>query len=756
MQGKPHAGNPHVRLDEVEVAPAATSGRGSLRCKTIAAVCAAALGMLPLPAEPTAAELVERAGKGPSLLFTEDRLPEIRRRIAHDPDAAAWWRKFRAHAETAYVRRPVDIPDRGAQWYHYYSCRSCGRKLAPKSRTLHVCPACGEAHTGWPYDDAALFATQNRAADAALDCALVYALDGSPAFAATARAYLTGLAAAYPGYLPHDKGGPGPLDLSKRKRPRCGRAFPQALDEAVWLIKLLQAYDCLGEALPADARAAVKGRLFRPAADLIKRDGFGIHNHECWHLAAYGLAGLVLGDVQWVHDSIDSPTGVKMQLEKGILSDKCWFEGAWGYHFYTMRALEPYLFALSNLGMPPPARFKEMFDAPFGQLTPTWHLPAVNDTGRMAFSPGTDGNLYELAWFWWRDPVHAWWLSARPRATRAYALLGTPLPSGGKPPSFASVNYAESGMAILRGRTPGVRGVMPDNYVAVDYGPHGGGHGHPDKLNLILWGHGEMIAEDPGCIAYGNPRHWEWYRATLAHNTLVMDGLNQKHATGRCLSFTAGDASASAVFDAGDAYPGARVRRAVALAGDVVLDIVLAESETAHRWEWAFHARHAVTTTVALADCALPPPDVRPRKGFGPESDGAAAWSWTTSAREGAFSGTWSATWRTRGGSAALGVVQAVRDGATGAPVSGTLRTAVASAQPPPQTFSLAVPRVGGAKIMFASVLLPGRAASAARIEEAVWEPGGPARLTVIVDGRRCVFAVHPDGTTSLRVRGKG
>ena len=179
----------------------------------IAFVFAAALGFLSLSAEPSAIELVERAGKGPALLFTNDRLPEIRRRIAQDPDAAAWWREFRAHAEKAYVRPPVDIPDRGAQWYHYYSCRKCGRQLKTKSPTLHVCPVCGEKHTGWPYDDAALFATQNRAADAALDCALVYAIDGSPAFAATARAYLTGLAAAYLAYLPHDNKGPGPIDI---------------------------------------------------------------------------------------------------------------------------------------------------------------------------------------------------------------------------------------------------------------------------------------------------------------------------------------------------------------------------------------------------------------------------------------------------------------------------------------------------------------------------------------------------------------
>ena len=158
-----------------------------------------------------------------------------------------------------------------------------------------------------------------------------------------------------------------------------------------------------------------------------------------------------------------------------------------------------------------------------------------------------------------------------------------------------------------------------------------------------------------------------------------------------------------------------------------------------------------MTTSVALADCPLPPPEVKPRKGFGPESDGTAAWNWTTNVREGAFGGTWSATWRKPNGQVALGVVQAVRDGETGAPASGTFRTAVASAQPPPQTFSLAVPRVKGRKVMFASVLLPGRATSTARIEEAAWRPDGEARLAVVVDGHRHAFAVQPDGTALLK-----
>ena len=97
-------------------------------------------------------------------------------------------------------------------------------------------------------------------------------------------------------------------------------------------------------------------------------------------------------------------------------------------------------------------------------------------------------------------------------------------------------------------------------------------------------------------------------------------------------------------------------------------------------------------------------------------------------------------------------MLQTVRDGVTGASADGMLRTAVASAQPPPQTFSLAVPRVNGRKVMFASVLLPGRTADLANIKESVWNPDGTVRLVVEVAGRRYAFTVNADGTAAFAI----
>jgi hypothetical protein len=53
-----------------------------------------------------------------------------------------------------------------------------------------------------------------------------------------------------------------------------------------------------------------------------------------------------------------------------------------------------------------------------------------------------------------------------------------------------------AGVATLR-----VRG--SDHTLALKFGPHGGGHGHFDKLTFISYANGKHLAVDPGTQAYG-------------------------------------------------------------------------------------------------------------------------------------------------------------------------------------------------------------------------------------------------------------
>ena len=148
-----------------------------------------------------------------------------------------------------------------------------------------------------------------------------------------------------------------------------------------------------------------------------------------------------------------------------------------------------------------------------------------------------------------------------------------------------STNYTASGYAILR------QGCAVDStWFCLKYGPHGGGHGHPDKLSFVLYNHGRVIAPDPGTALYGAAVQEEWYRTTLAHNTLVVDETSQAPAEGKCIAFSADAPTPYVAAEAGPIYKGVRfIRTAVSLPEDVVLFLDLVQCDRPRCLDLAYH-----------------------------------------------------------------------------------------------------------------------------------------------------------------------
>jgi hypothetical protein len=88
---------------------------------------------------------------------------------------------------------------------------------------------------------------------------------------------------------------------------------------------------------------------------------------------------------------------------------------------------------------------------------------------------------------------------------------------------------AGQGLAILR-REGG------NLYAALDYGHSGAGHGHPDRLNLILARGHDRWLDDVGTGSYVDPS-LHWYRSTLAHNAPLVDGRSQQRVHGTLVAY---------------------------------------------------------------------------------------------------------------------------------------------------------------------------------------------------------------------------
>jgi hypothetical protein len=105
------------------------------------------------------------------------------------------------------------------------------------------------------------------------------------------------------------------------------------------------------------------------------------------------------------------------------------------------------------------------------------------------------------------------------------SLLHAP---AGPPPADdwapGAVHLASQGLAVFR-RDAGRL------WVAVDYGQSGGGHGHPDRLNLLVSDGATRWLDDMGTGSYVE-RALHWYRSTLAHQAPLVDGASQPRADG--------------------------------------------------------------------------------------------------------------------------------------------------------------------------------------------------------------------------------
>jgi hypothetical protein len=114
------------------------------------------------------------------------------------------------------------------------------------------------------------------------------------------------------------------------------------------------------------------------------------------------------------------------------------------------------------------------------------------------------------------------------------------------------LQFAESGYYLM-----GTAFETPDEVrLLVDSGPLGylsiAAHGHADALSMVLSIGDREILVDPGTYAYHTDPAWRrYFRSTLAHNTVGIDGEDQsvqsgnfmwtRHAHARCIEFETGD-----------------------------------------------------------------------------------------------------------------------------------------------------------------------------------------------------------------------
>jgi hypothetical protein len=470
----------------------------------------------------------------------------------------------------------------------------------------HRCPQCGRELTGELHDRFRLYWHQLWLAERVLHSALLGALLDDARCRALAAHLLDAYATQYLRY-PNRDNALGP-----------SRPFFSTYLESIWLLQLAIALDLLESTSPSDALRTLGGRvrdqLVAPSAALIASFDEGMSNRQVWNNAALAAAGVLLGERSMFERAVSGPAGLRAHLESALLSDGSWYEGE-NYHLFAHRGLwyGIQLAETNGYKLPPTleARFREGFAAPFRTLLPDFTFPSRRDSPyavstrqprfaescELGLARGDDVRLVGMLARLY-DPavprsetgrasssadvernVAATGLSRADLSWRALLWAREELPPL-TPCVPGSDLLSAQGIAVLRRDQGAV-------YVALDYGHSGGGHGHPDRLNLLLVDGEARWFDDPGTGSYVDPS-LHWYRSTLAHTAPLVDGHSQPRVHGRLLGFD-DDGKRGWVSAEAALAQGLWVTRSLHLREDFLVDVLEWESDAEHEIALPLH-----------------------------------------------------------------------------------------------------------------------------------------------------------------------
>jgi len=551
-----------------------------------------------------------------SLLIAPEALAARRAAAARGGDLGTLADRLSRHVD-ALLAHPVYVPEAKAllsRWGAH--CRDDEAELAfdPWSPRAQRCPTCGriwndeQAHRWWVYW------YQLWLAERVWLLALHAGPGGRPDAEARALELLAAIADRYPGYSNAD-------NVLGPSRP-----FFSTYLESVWVLQLAAAaslLEAMGR-LPVGLAGSLRETVFAPSAALIADFDEGRSNRQTWNAAARFALARVLGDDAGARTAAHGPGGILVTLDAGLLDDGLWYEGE-NYHWFALRGLvwgaellrEAGDLDLWSDGGSAGRKFREAFRAPVLTALPDFTFPARRDSKfGVSLRQRRMAELWELAMrrgteaqgHGGTEQTYASLLAhvydpAVPAAEPSGAEITDVErrePAGGvrrdalgwkgllwmspelpaAPPEAwrpGSVHLEATGLAIVR-RDEG------RSYVSLDYGEPGGGHGHPDRLNLTLAAGGVPWLLDFGTGSYVAPS-LAWYRTTLAHNAPLVDGISQAPARGVCVAWDEADPYAwiCAQLPEGGAYEGALLQRTIVLAPGYLLDVVQMLSTSGER-----------------------------------------------------------------------------------------------------------------------------------------------------------------------------
>jgi len=358
-----------------------------------------------------------------------------------------------------------------------------------------------------------------------------------------------------------------------------GKIFWQGLNDAMWLIHVVQAYDCVYYQFTDEERDLVKQNVLKNMADFLSVGSpkmFNrVHNHGIWLNAAVGLTGYALNDEVLIKRALygaeidktlktfktvdyndpalkgfdeDRPAGYYMQLDNLFSPDGFFTEGP----YYQRFSIWPFMLMAQTIeNNDPSIKIFEYRDSILKKALYTALQLSYTDGSFFPFNDalkGMDFTSPELILA--LDIVYQNYDEDPELLDVAIKQNQVIFSEGGfkvakdvsenkaKPFEWKPVNLGDGsdgkqgGVGILRS------GPSSDQLCQImRYTSHGLAHGHYDKLGQALYDNGNEILQDYGASRWvavilkrgGRylPENTTWAKQTIAHNTLIADEKSQ-------------------------------------------------------------------------------------------------------------------------------------------------------------------------------------------------------------------------------------
>lgn len=465
--------------------------------------------------------------------FNQQEAENLRRRAKENPEVVE---ELRQLAEPV-MKAPVTVPKTGiSNWYMFFFCPDCSIQLIfdRQKPHNHTCPHCGKTFTGEPYDSAWWRLINTSNCSGANHMGMLYLLTGEEAFARKGIEIFSAYADYYRGYevhgsIPHNK--PGKLGA-------------QTLDDANFIRNAAMAYDLLEPAMTEGEKKHIQEGLLLPAAEFLMANRMEHqHNHELIISVTVGMVGLILGRDDLIRFALYDDYGLLWQLEHGVTESGVWFEGSFGYHFYSVEAFFQYeRFAVhtehSHIRNP---LYRKMLVAAIDFAQPDFDFPKLNDTYGGHGTLPDKTLLYEFAYQQLEDEeflraLHHMYQIRKRGGINTFFWGVEQLPECGRikaPEKCIHPELGQAGLTVLRGDS--------GRYLLFKADEFGGEHDHYDRLGISFLAYGKKIAADLGTTAYGAPLHYDYFKNTGAHNTVMIDEKNQAPGKAHLLRYDEDD-----------------------------------------------------------------------------------------------------------------------------------------------------------------------------------------------------------------------